>query len=194
MKGGSLMNTLELEQQITNLEKDIIEKKIQLAKLRKSITERRVENYQFQTPAGETIHLADLFGDKDELFVVHNMGKACSYCSLWADGFSSLYQHIARKAAFVLESPDEPSVLGEFAEYRQWTFPVISSINSTFKEDVGFAKGRQYKPGVSVFRREKNGDIFLGANAPFGPGDDFCAVWPLFDLLPSGYEDYRPSK
>lgn len=188
------MKTVNLEQQITQLEKEIIEKKKQLTELKKSIQEKSVENYQFTTPDGKPIYLADLFGDKEELIVVHNMGKACSYCTVWADGFIGLYKHIARKASFVLESPDEPSVLGDYAAERHWTFPVVSSNGSSFKEDIGFAKGKQYMPGVTVFRRDENGGIYQGARAFFGPGDDFCAVWPFFDLLPSGYEDYRPSK
>ncbi|MET3698259.1 predicted dithiol-disulfide oxidoreductase [Bacillus oleivorans] len=188
------MNTVDLEQQIEQLEAEIHEKKIKLAQMRKAKAERPVQNYAFLNPDGDTVYLSDLFCDKNELIVIHNMGKACSYCTMWADGFSSLYHHIARKAAFVLESPDEPSVLGDFAAERRWTFPVVSSHSQTFKEDVGFAKGKQYMPGVSVFRRDQEGRIFQGATAPFGPGDDYCIVWPLFDLLPSGYEDYRPTK
>ena len=188
------MNTIELEQQIEQLEAEIHEKKIKLAELRKSVENKPVHNYSFTTPDGETVYLSDLFGDKDELFVIHNMGKACSYCTMWADGFSGIYRHIASKTPFVLESPDEPSVLGDFAAERHWRFPVVSSYGQTFKEDMGFAKGKLYKPGVSVFHRDKEGNIYQGATAPFGPGDDYCAVWPLFDLLPSGYEEYRPTK
>lgn len=28
--------------------------------------------------------------------------------------------------------------------------------------------------------------------AAFGPGDDFCAVWPLFDLLEGGVDGWAP--
>ncbi|WP_243298372.1 DUF899 family protein [Bacillus litorisediminis] len=188
------MNTVELEQQIEQLEAEIHRKKVKLAELRKAKAEKLVQNYAFLTPDGKTVYLSDLFGDKNELFVIHNMGKACSYCTMWADGFSGVYHHIVRKAAFVLESPDEPKILGDFAAERRWTFPVVSSNGLTFKEDVGFAKENQCMPGVSVFRRDEEGTIYQGALAPFGPGDDFCVVWPLFDLLPSGYEDYLPTK
>ena len=37
-------------------------------------------------------------------------------------------------------------------------------------------------------------DIYSVVNmigvAPFGPGDDFCPVWPMLDLLPE--RDWRP--
>src|ERR1700731_2466909 len=36
-----------------------------------------VEDYRFRTLEGETV-LSELFGDKPELFVIHNMGKGCS--------------------------------------------------------------------------------------------------------------------
>jgi hypothetical protein len=28
--------------------------------------------------------------------------------------------------------------------------------------------------------------------AEFGPGDDFCAVWHFFDLLPEGVDGWEP--
>ncbi|GAA0323941.1 hypothetical protein GCM10008967_13100 [Bacillus carboniphilus] len=183
-----------ISKQIEELEANIHEKKKQLAELRKSLPEKQVSDYSFITPSNQPVQLSELFGDKDELLIVHNMGKACAYCTVWADGFSGIYHHIARKAAFVLESPDAPTVLADFTAERHWTFPVVSSANTTFKEDMGFAKGKQYMPGVSVIRKDENGMMYQGATSFFGPGDDFCAVWPMFDLLPSGYSDYRPSK
>jgi hypothetical protein len=44
--------------------------------------------------------------------------------------------------------------------------------------------------GVSVF--ERAGDAVLRvADAGFRPGDDFCAVWHLLDLLPEGVAGWR---
>ena len=34
--------------------------------------------------------LSDLFGDADDLILIHNMGKGCPYCTLWADGFNGV--------------------------------------------------------------------------------------------------------
>ena len=45
--------------------------------------------------------------------------------------------------------------------------------------------------GISIFTR-KNGRIIRVADEPFSPGDDFCIVWPIFDLLPGGAGNWDP--
>lgn len=180
--------------EIEVLEKEIIEKKARLAELRKTVKGELVENYQFVTSNNKQVNLLQLFEEKDELIVVHNMGKSCAYCTMWADGFNSVYHHIRRKAAFVVSSPDSPDVQGDFAAERRWAFPLVSTQHTTFKEDTGFKKDGLVYPGVSVFTKDEEGNIFHQSKTPFGPGDDFCSVWSFFDLLPSGYEEYRPSK
>jgi predicted dithiol-disulfide oxidoreductase (DUF899 family)/predicted enzyme related to lactoylglutathione lyase len=183
-----------LYNEIDKLEQEILEKKKKLAHLRKSVPEQKVENYQFITSDKREVTLLDLFQDKDELIVVHNMGKGCSYCTMWADGFNGVYQHLIQKAAFVLSSPDEPEVQEDFAAARGWIFPIVSTKGTTFKVDFGFQKDGYYYPGVSTFRKDEDGNIYHHAKAPLGPGDDYNIVWHLFDLLPSGSEDFQPSK
>ena len=80
-----------------------------------------VPDHAFATPDGTT-HLSDLFGSKDALFVIHNMGVSCPYCTLWADGFNGIYAHVADRAAFVVCSPDTQS---RFAAGRGWRFPMV---------------------------------------------------------------------
>jgi len=46
-------------------------------------------------------------------------------------------------------------------------------------------------PGVSVFEKDAD-SIVRVASTMFGPGDDFCAVWHLFDLLPNGANEWQP--
>ena len=42
-----------------------------------------------------------------------------------------------------------------------------------------------------MFRKE--GDKILRvSDTDLGPGDDFCAVWHLFDMLPEGADGWRP--
>jgi hypothetical protein len=43
---------------------------------------------------------------------------------------------------------------------------------------------------AAVFRREPN-RILCVSDASFSPGDDFCALWHLFDLLPGGAGDWE---
>ncbi|MHA6250424.1 DUF899 family protein [Oceanobacillus sp. CAU 1775] len=174
------------------MEQEIMIKKKELAALRKSVPEQQVENYQFVTSEGEKIHLLDLFNDKNELIIIHNMGKSCSYCTMWADGFNGVYNHLKEKASFVLSSPDSPDEQASFAASRAWRFPVVSTAGTTFKEDFGFQKNGDSYPGVSTFRKDEQGNIFHHAKAALGPGDDYNVTWHLFDLLPSGSEDFHP--
>ena len=89
----------------------------------------------------------DLFGDKNELFVVHNMGKSCSYCTMWADGFNGIYHHLIDQASFVVASPDTPETQENFAAERNGDFPYFIK-ESSFTEDLGFQKGKSMLPGL----------------------------------------------
>ncbi|QOR68172.1 DUF899 family protein [Cytobacillus suaedae] len=183
-----------IQEQINALEQEILQKKKQLLDLRKSVGERLVPNYEFVTSSKQQTTLLDLFGDKNELFVIHNMGRSCSYCTMWADGFNGVYHHLVAKAGFVLASPDEPSVQEDFAAERKWQFPMISVKENLFTEDVGFIIEKKHYPGVSIFRKDENNNIYLYTQAFFGPGDDYCVPWHLFDLLPSGSEGVQTKR
>ncbi len=84
-----------------------------------------VAEYTFAIPGGSS-DLADLFGTKNDLIVIHNMGASCPNCTLWADGFNGIYPHLADRAAFVVCSPDPPDAQYRFAAGRGWRFPMIS--------------------------------------------------------------------
>jgi predicted dithiol-disulfide oxidoreductase (DUF899 family)/predicted enzyme related to lactoylglutathione lyase len=183
-----------LYNEINQLEQEIMDKKKKLAQLRKSVPEQQVKNYLFSSSDKQGITLLELFADKDELIVIHNMGKSCSYCTMWADGFNGVYEHLVQKASFVLSTPDAPEVQEDFAASRGWVFPIVSTKGTTFKEDLGFLIDGYYYPGVSTFRKDKEGNIYHHTKASLGPGDDYNVVWHLFDLLPSGSEDFQPKK
>ncbi len=70
-----------------------------------SIEPEEVQDYAFATPQGKA-RLSALFGDKDTLFVIHNMGTTCAHCTMWADGFNGVFEHLRDRAAFVVSSPD----------------------------------------------------------------------------------------
>jgi predicted dithiol-disulfide oxidoreductase (DUF899 family) len=137
------------------------------------------------------VRLSTLFGDKDELFVIHNMGRSCAYCTMWADGFDGVYDHLANRAAFVVSSPDAPDVQRAFAASRGWRFAMVSHAGTTFAADLGFQRDGRFWPGVSVFRRAGE-RIERVSDADLGPDDDFCSVWHFFDLLPEGAAGWAP--
>lgn len=148
-----------------------------------------VKDYEFATLAGP-VKLSALFAGKDDLIVIHNMGRSCPYCTLWADGFNGIYQHLADRAAFVVTSPDPPEIQKDFAQGRGWRFPMVSLKDKEFAVDMGYYEDG-CMPGISVFRRE-GARVVRVSNVGLGPFDDFCAAWHLFDLLPGGPGDWRP--
>jgi predicted dithiol-disulfide oxidoreductase (DUF899 family) len=173
----------------------------QIAELRTKIREAQaaaepeeVRDYEFATQA-RPVSLSQLFGDKDDLFVIHNMGSSCPHCTLWADGFNGIYHHLADRAGFVVSSPDPPARQQQFAASRGWRFPMVSHQGTSFAADMGYRGADGFwLPGISVFRRDRaagRSRVLRVANAGFSPGDDFCTLWHIFDLLPQGAGDWE---
>jgi predicted dithiol-disulfide oxidoreductase (DUF899 family) len=178
----------------------IIEYRQQIAGIRQKMREalqavepQPVPDYELTTATGK-VRLSELFGKHSDLIIIHNMGTSCPACTMWADGYNGIHHHVATRAAFVVTSPDDPQTQREFAAGRGWTFPMASHAGTTFAADMGYrsAKGG-WMPGISVF--QKRGDsIVRVSDASFSPGDDFCAVWHMFDMLHGGAGDWRPKK
>ena len=159
--------------------------------LQQATTPQPVNDYVFQTLAGP-VTLSQLFGDKSDLLMVHNMGTSCSSCTMWADGLNGVYQHLISKAAIALSSPDEPAVQQRFAGDRGWRMPMVSHAGSAFNADMGFAgpDGGCW-PGVSSFRKI-DGSIVRLSDAHLGPGDGFCIVYDLLALFPENSREFTP--
>ena len=68
---------------------------------------------------------------------------------------------------------------------------MISYEGTSFGEDMGYRVDGRARPGVSVLRRQ-NGKILRVSDTGFEPGDDFCAVWHFFDLIPEGADGWQP--
>ncbi|MFB3104798.1 MAG: DUF899 family protein, partial [Pseudomonadales bacterium] len=111
--------------EIIELEQQIFELTTKLHELRKSNSGEVVANYVFDTQAGET-NLLELFGDHDRLLAIHNMGQACRYCTLWADGLNGFLPHLESTMAVVLVSKDSPETQRTFANSRGWRFRLAS--------------------------------------------------------------------
>ncbi|HRI44206.1 MAG TPA: DUF899 family protein [Fimbriimonadaceae bacterium] len=183
--------TTGAQSRIDHLQQEILRLKTELVEARRDLPREPVRDYRFQTESGST-SLGELFGGREDLLVVHNMGKSCVYCTLWADGLNGFIEPIEDRTAFAVVSPDSPEVQREFAASRGWRFRMVSSQGDTFTEDMGFLMKEGYWPGVSAFRRDPDGQIFRVSRSFFGPGDDFCSVWPLFDLLEGCAGEWEP--
>ena len=185
--------TTELEKEILALEEELMDKQKKIAALRRTMPPVRVKEYIFRSSDGKEKRLSELFEGKNELMLVHNMGKSCPYCTLWADEYNGVAHHLENRVPFVVISPDTPEVMNDFAKGRNWNFKIYSSAGNTFKKDVGFARDNgDVLPGVSVFRKDAEGNIFHVNKAIFGPGDLFCGVWHFFDLLEGGAGKWNP--
>ncbi len=176
-------NLDQYRQQIASL-------RAKMRELQADVEPQEVEDYTLQSAAGP-VRLSELFSGKDHLFVIHNMGKSCPYCTLWADGFNGIIHHLQSRAGFVVSSPDSPQVQQEFAESRGWQFPMVSHAGTSFAADLGYASDQGFEPGVSVFRREGDRIVRISDTA-FGPDDDFCSMWSFLALLSEGVDDWSP--
>src|SRR5437870_4835284 len=90
---------------IEELEKEILDKKKELAELRRAQPREAVKDYSFETASGP-VKLSDLFDGRPDLLIIHNMGQACPYCMLWADGFNGVLPHLENRTAVVMVNPD----------------------------------------------------------------------------------------
>jgi predicted dithiol-disulfide oxidoreductase (DUF899 family) len=191
---NSVANTAtNVDAEIQKLEKLIVESRKQLNELRKQRSGDEVKDYQLSRKDGSTVSLSELFGDKSDLIIVHNMGQNCAYCTLWADGFNGEWRHFENRAGFALVSADKPTTMKEFTEGRNWGFTCLSGADSDFTKAMGYLdeKGGPL-PGISTFKKGPDGKITRVAHSWFGPGDDFCGVWHIFTMLENGAGNWAP--
>jgi predicted dithiol-disulfide oxidoreductase (DUF899 family) len=187
----------------TEIQKKIQDKYDEIAILRKeqvalSKSEglREVENYIFKGKDGQSVSLLDLFQHHDELIVIHNMGKSCPYCTLWADGLSSSTPHLLNRCGFALVSPNDYQTMAEFASNRDWKFPYYSGAETSFISDMGFSLQTEdgktrYTPGFTTFLKREN-KIYRVACDLFGPGDFYSPIWPMMDMLHHADKEWHP--
>ncbi len=179
-----------MSDEIMELEMEIMQKITKLNELRKANRGDAVKNYRFETQAGET-DLLSLFGDKQQLLLIHNMGQACRYCTLWADGFNGLVPHLESVISVVLVSKDDPATQREFANSRGWRFRLASHGGGEYAQEQQLYDGQSNMPGAIVYERE--GDTIYRKNACiFGPNDIYCAAWSLLGLAGIGEAEWHP--
>jgi len=185
------MNYDETSNKLAEYREQIAGVRAKMREAQAAVEPQEVEDYALATPEG-TMRLSALFGGKPDLIVIHNMGASCRYCTLWADGFNGIYAHLADRAAFAIATPDPPAAQKRFAESRGWRFPMVSHQGTRFAADMGYrSEEGGWLPGISVFRRDGK-RVLRVADTPLHPGDDYCALWHMFDMLPGGPGDWEP--
>lgn len=179
-----------MKNEIQKLEEEMMALGQKLAQLRKDAKPLAVRNYSFRTIEGET-SLRELFGKKDYLFVIHNMGQGCRYCTTWADGLNGFVSHLEDKFSLVLVSKDDPELQRRFANSRGWRFRMVSHGGGEYSKEQSLGEDGGNWPGVVVYER-KGDEIFRKNSSVFGPGDQFCSLWPLLSLAGFSEEEWTP--
>jgi predicted dithiol-disulfide oxidoreductase (DUF899 family) len=178
--------TQKWDKKLQEIELELAKNRRKMLKVLGKMAKMEVQDYVFKNRNGEDVKFSELFGDKEDLILIHNMGRQCKYCTMWADGFNGIFSHIQNRAGFALVSPDSHEVQREFADSRGWKFPMFSGADSTFIKDMGYVTDKgEYWPGASAFHKDENGNIKRISKTYFGPGDYFCSVWHFFDMLPA---------
>jgi len=181
---------------IEQLENEIMERAQELHRLRRESPEEAVRDYSLVGRDGSEVTLSSLFGGRDDLLLVHNMGRSCPYCTLWADSFNGVLPHLEDRAAFAVVSPDPPAEQAEFAASRGWRFRMVSDRERAFTRAMGFWSAHEGRegpmPGFSTFRKKPDGTIARVASGFFGPGDLYLGLWHLIANLHGGAGDWGP--
>lgn len=176
--------------ELQQAEKELFELTQKVAGLRRDQKAVQIDNYTFDAWDGE-VSLLSLFGDKDILFVIHNMGQACRYCTLWADGLNGFVPHIESQFALALVSKDDPQTQRRMANTRGWRFRMASHAGGDYITEQSVSPGAGNTPGVVCYQR-KGDEIYRKNSAQFGPGDEFCSQWNLLSLAGISTADWTP--
>lgn len=200
-------NLLAREKQLTH-ERDAI------AAERRQLPWVKVEkNYVFDATNGKKT-LADLFNGKSQLIVYHFMfgpewNEGCPSCSFIMDHTDGALTHLAqRDVAFAAISRAPIAKIDAFKQRLGWKFNWVSSNGNDFNYDyhVSFtpeqiAKGKvEYNfdrtefpsaeaPGISVFYKDKDGNIFHTYSAYARGAEGPLATYAYLDLVPKGRDE-----
>ena len=170
------------------LEYELYEKAQQLAELRRQEPAQEVQDYPLQTIDGPTT-LSALFAGQERLLAIHNMGQACRYCTLWADGLNGVLDHLENAFSVVLLSKDSPAEQRRMALDRGWRFRTASHGGGDYMTEQSVMQGNM--PGAVVYEL-RDEVIYRRGSALFGPGDLYSPVWHLLALAGIGNDNWTP--
>src|SRR5437660_1814645 len=80
-----------IEVQLSQALEELQSCRAKIARLRQQLPQPAVHNYTLTGPGNTPVSLASLFGEHEDMIVIHNMGVWCAYCTLWADGFNGFF-------------------------------------------------------------------------------------------------------
>ncbi len=183
----------------------------QLSQERRELPWVKVEKeYVFDGPNGKET-LLELFEGRSQLIIYHFMygpdwAEGCLSCSFWADNFNGITVHLNHRDITLLAVSRAP--LGTLEAYKRrmgWAFKWVSSFGSDFNRDyhVSFTPEEMEKdemfynfriskfpseeaPGISVFYRNEQGDVFHTYSCYSRGLDMLNGAYHYLDLVPKG--------
>ncbi|HEX6980083.1 MAG TPA: thioredoxin family protein [Alphaproteobacteria bacterium] len=192
-------------------EKELTRLRDQVSAERRQLPWVKVDKtYVFEGPDGRET-LADLFAGRSQLIVYHFMfgpgwKEGCDGCSFLADHIDGANLHLAHHDVSLVVVSRAP--WQEFQAYKKrmgWQFKWVSSYGSDFNYDYhvsatrdDIAAGRviynyapskdagEEMPGISVFAKDGNGDVFHTYSAYARGGDILIGAYNWLDLTPKG--------
>jgi predicted dithiol-disulfide oxidoreductase (DUF899 family) len=195
-------------------EKEFNRLRDELSRDRRALPWVKVEKeYLFDGPKGKE-KLADLFEGRSQLIVYHFMlgpgwEEGCKACSYLADHFDGANWHLPHRDVTLVVASRAP--LQEIEVYQKrmgWHFKWVSSHGSDFNFDyhVSFTKEEEAKdkvhynyettefmseelPGLSVFYRDGNGDVFHTYSTYARGLDPLLGTYNFLDLVPKGRDE-----
>jgi predicted dithiol-disulfide oxidoreductase (DUF899 family) len=204
----------EARKQLLKKEKELTKLRDALAQERRELPWVRVDkNYVFDAPGGKKT-LSELFEGRSQLIVYHFMfgpewKEGCPSCSFLMDHTDGTLVHLAqRDVSFLAVSRAPLPKIEEFKKRMGWHFHWVSSFANDFNRDfhVSFTKEEMAKgkveynfsltefpseeaPGISVFYKDKNGDIFHTYSS-FARGTEVgVGTYAYLDLVPKGRDE-----
>jgi predicted dithiol-disulfide oxidoreductase (DUF899 family) len=169
--------------------------------------------YTFDAPTGKK-SLADLFGPRGQLIVYHFMfdptwSQGCKSCSFIADHYNGIVVHLAHRDISLITVSKAPiEKIEAFRTRMGWTFPWVSGAYNDFGRDFGVSftdeeladsntlynfTGKPYPirelPGLSVFAKDAQGDIYHTYSV-FARGlENFLTAYQYIDITPKGRDE-----
>jgi predicted dithiol-disulfide oxidoreductase (DUF899 family) len=191
-------------------EKELTRRNDELAKKRRELPWVPVEEeYTFETDEG-TKSLAELFDGRSQLLIYHFMfgpeyEAGCPVCSSIADNLNANLPHLgARDVTMICVSRAPLEKLQAYRKRMGWKAKWASSWDSDFNYDfhVSFTKeelekGKVYYnydliegfdelPGLSVFYKDENGDVFHTYSSYARGNEEVNGVFIYLDITPKG--------
>jgi predicted dithiol-disulfide oxidoreductase (DUF899 family) len=205
---------LQARKQLLAKEKELTRLRDELSRQRRELPWERVEKrYVFDGPEGKET-LADLFGGRSQLIVYHFMfgpdwPEGCPSCSMVADHLDGSLAHLAqRDVTLAVVSRAHLSQIEAFQKRMGWRFKWVSSHENDFNRDhhVSFTKDEMAQgtmrynydakafpseeaPGVSVFYKDGNGEIFHTYSAYARGVEELLGVYRFLDFTPKGRDE-----